>query len=81
MRCFWFYQSSWQLQHLQRQAQAAEKYTEFKAVFDDEVPAIILSQEKVNYLLSKDIKGATEIKNAVTAGDRFLNIKDWVIQK
>lgn len=56
-----------------------KKYTEFKKILDEEIPAIFLYQPIYDYKIDKNIKGVT-ISNIITPADRFSNIGNWYLK-
>lgn len=57
----------------------ADKYAQFQKILDDETPDIIISQEKLNYVISDQIKGVNQIFGSSEA-DRFLLVSQWYIK-
>jgi len=55
-----------------------KKYEEFWKIFDNEVPAIIISQDKYEFGVSKNIHGI-DTGFSIKPEDRFLKINNWYI--
>ncbi len=60
-------------------AQRNQKYKDFQAILDQEVPYINIEKESCFYVLSNDIKGVNKIYGSSEA-DRFLNVNQWYIK-
>lgn len=55
-----------------------EKYKQFQAEIEKDVPAVFLYSPDFIYIIPKKIKGYS-IGRIITPADRFLNINDWYI--
>ena len=58
-----------------------KKYEEFKKIFNEEVPAMVVKQEKYSYYISDQIKGISELKRNSNSGDRFNSVDSWYIKE
>lgn len=56
-----------------------KKYEEFWNIFNSEVPAVIISQDKYEFGVSKNISGV-QTGFSIKPEDRFLKINDWFIK-
>ena len=60
--------------------QSITYYHRFQNAFADIVPAILLYQPRLLYLVDNKVKNVTESINLSSPTDRFLNISEWYIK-
>lgn len=54
-------------------------YDELDKILKDEVPAVFINQEKIQYNISTRVRGVQMSKGS-TPADRFQNVKDWHVR-
>lgn len=62
------------------QGKRQEKLAEFQKYFDEEKPAIIISQDQWQFAVSNKVKGI-ETNYSVTPADRYIGVEKWYIKE